>query len=162
MVDDVEGFCLLTYVIVNEISRQLEPLFRRLGPHLPCSDSELLTVIDRLPIPVLQFHVLPSSLATHLRLRAASAGHPRRQHPGIRARSGQRPDLPVGVELLKTHGDLAVLGHMAYISAPLAEQLRRERGIQLLTVPRKYQRQQLPSRSPAYSTRLIFRTPQEG
>jgi len=53
-------------------------------------------------------------------------------------------DVAVGAELLRGHTDLAVIGDKAYISAPLAEELRAARAVALLTVPRRNQRRQLP------------------
>jgi hypothetical protein len=53
-------------------------------------------------------------------------------------------DLPVAEEMLANHADLTVLGDKNYIHQGLAEQLRAERGIELLTLPRKNQRVQLP------------------
>jgi hypothetical protein len=49
-------------------------------------------------------------------------------------------DLTVGVELLTGHTDLQVLGDKGYISRPVAADLRAERNIVLMTVPRSNQR----------------------
>ncbi len=54
-------------------------------------------------------------------------------------------DVAVGAELLCEHADLAVLGDKGYISAPLADTLRADCGVALLTVPRRNQRRQLPA-----------------
>lgn len=230
MIDDFEDFCLWTYVIVDDIWRQLEPLFRRPGPAPLCSDSELLTlalvgecrgwevetellsgwqayrqlfphlpsqsrfnrrrrhlmlafnlirqvvlelldaaadrqtVIDSLPVPVMHFHLVPSSPASgDWKAHGATFGKVTTKKQtifgyklhllvtlgGIILDFELAPanvwDLPVGVELLERYRDLVAIGDKAYISAPVAEQLRRERGIQVLTVPRKNQRQQLPA-----------------
>jgi IS5 family transposase len=44
MIEDFEDFCLWTYVLVDDIWKQLTPLFRHPGPAPVCSDSELLTL----------------------------------------------------------------------------------------------------------------------
>jgi IS5 family transposase len=44
MIDDFGGFCLWTYVVVDDIWQQIAPLFGRPGPQPSCSDSELLTL----------------------------------------------------------------------------------------------------------------------
>lgn len=54
-------------------------------------------------------------------------------------------DVAVGAELLREHVRLTVIGDKGYISAPLADELRAERGTALLTVPRRNQRCQLPA-----------------
>ena len=53
-------------------------------------------------------------------------------------------DLEIGFELLIEHIDLDVLGDKAYISADKAAQLWKQNRIQLKTLPRRNQRQQLP------------------
>ena len=54
------------------------------------------------------------------------------------------PDLTVGVELLAGHTDLQVLGDKGYISQPVAADLRAQRNIALVTVPRSNQRASPP------------------
>jgi len=44
MIDSFDDFCLWMYVIVDDMWRQLAPLFKRPGPNAVCSDSELLTM----------------------------------------------------------------------------------------------------------------------
>ncbi len=44
MIDSFDDFCLWVYVMVDDIWRQIEPLFQRSGPRAECSDSELLTM----------------------------------------------------------------------------------------------------------------------
>lgn len=53
-------------------------------------------------------------------------------------------DVGVGQELLERHSDLTVVADKAYISEPLAEWLRTQSGIELLTLRRSNQRRQLP------------------
>ena len=54
-------------------------------------------------------------------------------------------DLAVGVSLLAHHNDRLVLGDKAYVSAPAAAELWQQNRIQLLTLPRRNQRIQMPS-----------------
>src|SRR5262249_55503876 len=44
MIDDFADFCLWTYVVVDDIWRQIGPLFRHPGPAAACADSEVLTL----------------------------------------------------------------------------------------------------------------------
>jgi hypothetical protein len=120
-------------------------------------------VIDSLPVPVLQFHLVPGSAATpSWKAAGATFGRVPSKRQTIfgyklhllvtlggvildfelaPARAG---DLEVGVELLSGHTDLEVLGDKAYISAPVAARLWEEQRIRLHTVPRRNQRRQLP------------------
>jgi Transposase DDE domain len=45
MIEDFDDFCLWMYVVVDDVWREIAPLFRRPGPPAQCSDSELLTMI---------------------------------------------------------------------------------------------------------------------
>ena len=119
--------------------------------------------IDSLPVPVLQFHLVPGapSAATWKSHGAAFGKVPTKKQTifgfklhllvtlgGVIRDCTLAPanasDLTVGAELLGAQADLAAIGDKAYISAPLADALRDERGVTLLTVPRRNQRQQLP------------------
>jgi hypothetical protein len=44
MIHDFDDFCLLVYVIVDDICQQLEPFLRRPGPTPECSDSEVIAL----------------------------------------------------------------------------------------------------------------------
>ena len=44
MIENFDDFCLWSYVIVDDVWRQIAPLFKRPGPKAECSDSELLTM----------------------------------------------------------------------------------------------------------------------
>ena len=44
MIEDFDDFCLYMYVIVDDIWKEIAPLFKRPGPEPKCSDSELLTM----------------------------------------------------------------------------------------------------------------------
>ncbi|MGI8403820.1 MAG: IS982 family transposase [Thermomicrobiales bacterium] len=120
-------------------------------------------VLDRLPVPVIRFHLVPGS---HARATWAAYG----------ARFGWVPskkqtifgyklyllatlngvildvvlapadvaEVTVGVELLEAHTDLEVLGDKAFISAPVAADLRAANRIRLLTLPRRNALRQVP------------------
>ncbi len=128
--------------------------------------------IDSLPVPVLHFHLVPSSPATGLwRSYGAAFGKVSSKQQTIfgyklhllvtlngvildfELAPANLNDLPVGVELLAEHRDLTVLGDKAYISAAVAEQLRTRAGITLLTVPRHNQRVQASAAFAALHTR---------
>jgi len=44
MIADFDDFCMWVYVIVDDIWKEIAPLFRRPGPKPVCSDSELITM----------------------------------------------------------------------------------------------------------------------
>lgn len=120
--------------------------------------------IDSLPVPVLAFHLVPSASGVG-GWRAAGADFgkvPTKKQTifgyklhllvtlgGVIRDFALAPasasDVAVGAALLRGHGDLVVIGDKGYISAPLADELRTERAVALLTVPRRNQRQQLPT-----------------
>lgn len=118
-------------------------------------------VIDSLPLPVIQFYLVPSSSADwkasgstfgkvlsrkqtifgyKLHLLIAMNG----TILDFELAPANQFDLEVGFELLSEHTDLQVLGDKAYISAAKAAQLWKENRIQLRTIPRRNQRKQLP------------------
>lgn len=227
MLSSFEDFCTWMYVIVDDLWKQIAPLFDRPGPAPLCSDSELLAmaligecrgwdietellshwrdyrhlfpvqptqsrfnrrrrqlmrafqllrhcllplldlaqdrqcVIDSLPVPVVHFHLVPGSTGDwdvhgaafgkvtskkqtiygyKLHLLVTFSGVIRDFHLA----PANACDLQVGVELLSDHSDLLVLGDKAYISAAEAAELRQQRRIYLLTLPRRNQKQQLP------------------
>ncbi len=120
-------------------------------------------VIDSLPVPVLQFHLVPGATgkATWQSEGAAFGKVPTKKQTifGYKLHllvtlngvirdfvlaPANASDVSVGAELLGEQDDLAAIGDKGYISAPLAAALRAERDVLLLTVPRRNQRQQLP------------------
>lgn len=121
--------------------------------------------IDSLPIPVIQFHLCPSSAAAVANWAAYGAAFgkvPTKKQTifgyklhllvtlggvilDFELAGANCTDLAVGVELLYAHHDLEALGDKGYISAPLATALWQERGVRLVTVPRANQRRQLPA-----------------
>lgn len=123
--------------------------------------------IDSLPVPVLHFHLVPSSPAVGTwRSFGATFGKVSSKKQTIFGYKlhllvtlsgvildfelvpANVHDLAVGEELLAEHWELEVLGDKAFISAALAAWLWAERGLRLLTVPRQNQRVQ---RSAAYA-----------
>jgi len=118
-------------------------------------------VIDSLPLPVMQFYLVPSSSADW-KASSSTFGKVLSRKQTIfgyklhlliamngtildfELAPANEFDLEVGFELLSTHTDLQVLGDKAYISAAKAAQLWQENRIQLTTIPRRNQRKQLP------------------
>jgi IS5 family transposase len=129
-------------------------------------------VIDSLPVPVLHFHLVPSSPNTRT-WRAAGAAFGKvcskkqtifgyKLHLLV-TRGGvildfvlapaNEHDLTVGAELLAEQRDRLVLGDKAYYSAPVAATLWAGAGVTLLALPRARQRVQLPPTVVALHTR---------
>ena len=117
--------------------------------------------IDSLPVPVMRFHLVPSSRATsQWRAHGATFGKVASKKQTIfgdklhllvtlnglirdfTLAPGNEPDVDVGAEVLTEHADLVALGDKGYISQPVATTLARERGVVLVTLPRKNQRDQ--------------------
>jgi hypothetical protein len=128
--------------------------------------------IDSLPVPALQFHLVPSSSAVgHWTEHGAAFGKVTTKKQTIFGYKLQLlvtlngvildfllapanvNDLEAGAELLAKHRDLLVLGDKAYLSAPVATDLLATTGSTLLTVPRKNQQVQLPPALAALHTR---------
>jgi len=119
--------------------------------------------IDSVPVPVVAFYLMPSADGTS-GWRAAGADFgkvPTKKQTifgyklhflvtlgGVIRDFALAPasasDVAVGAGLLREQRDLAVVGDKGYISAPLAEELRAEQDVRLLTVPRRNQRRHLP------------------
>jgi hypothetical protein len=129
-------------------------------------------VIDSLPVPVLHFHLVPSSPSTSTwRAAGASFGKVSSKKQtvfgyklhllvtlgGVILDFVLAPanvhDLPVGTELLAEQRDLLALGDKAYYSAAVAAGLQAEAGITLFALPRASQRAQLPPAVVALHTR---------
>ena len=122
--------------------------------------SEKLCIIDSLPIPVIQFHLAPSSsndwscygadygrvastkqtiFGYKLHLLVTASG----VIVDFELASASATDLSVGHELLTGHHNKQVIGDKAYISTQIKEQLAQVNGIELITVPRRNQKQQI-------------------
>lgn len=134
-------------------------------------------VIDSLPIPVVQFHLVPSSTGDW-KAHGANFGKVSSKKITIfgyklhllvtlgglildfELAPANATDLTIGVEMLEGHTDLDVLGDKGYISAEKAAQLWRENRVRLRTIPRCNQKKQLsPYWKKVYNTmRQIIET----
>lgn len=118
--------------------------------------------IDSLPVPVVQFHLVPGSTGDWDASGAAFGKVPSKKQTiygyklhllvtfsgvilDFHLAPANATDLEVGVELLREHTDLTVLGDKAYISAAEAAELWQQHRIRLLTLPRRNMKQQLPA-----------------
>jgi hypothetical protein len=125
-------------------------------------------VIDSLPIPVVQFHLAPSSTGDWPAYGATFGKVTSKKETifgfklhmlitlngvvlDFELAPANATDLAVGEELLAAHTDLTVIGDKAYIHAEKAAHLHRDNRISLLTLPRRNQKRQLPE-----STRRLF------
>jgi hypothetical protein len=118
-------------------------------------------VIDSLPVPVVQFHLVPTSTGDwpaygadfgkvstkkitifgyklHLLITMNGLILDFELAPASAA------DLNVGFELLSEHSELDVIGDKAYIDAFKADELWRFNRIRLCTLPRRNQKKRLP------------------
>lgn len=118
-------------------------------------------VIDSLPVPVVQFYLVPGSTGDWRVYEAAYGKVPSRKETifgyklhllitlgglilDFELAPANATDLAVGFELLCGHTDLSVLGDKGYISAAKAAELLASNRIRLLTLPRRNQKVQLP------------------
>jgi len=117
-------------------------------------------VIDSLPLPTLQFYLVPNSRADWKAYGATFGKVPSRNETifGYKLHRlialnwflldfvlapANQYDLAVGFELLSEHPDLQGLGDKAYISVEKAAQLWQDNRIRLQTIPRRNQRKRL-------------------
>jgi hypothetical protein len=138
---------------LNEVRRVLLTQLD-LAEDRPCA-------IDSLPVPVMRFHLVPSSRATsRWRAHGASFGKVASKKQTIfgyklhllvtltglirdvTLAPANELDLTVGVERLTEQANLVSLGDKGYVSQPAATTLARERGVVLVTLPRTNQRDQ--------------------
>ncbi len=124
-------------------------------------------VIDSLPVPVIGFHLVPGAAsARYWRNEGADYGRVTTKKQTIfgyklhllvtltgvirnfSLAAASVHDVMVAPELLGEEWDRVVLGDKGYISAPLAQALREERQVTLVTPPRSNQRTQ---RDPAFT-----------
>ena len=120
-------------------------------------------IIDSLPIPVVQFHLVPGSSGDWKGYQATFGKVTTKKQTifGYRLHllitmnglildfeltAANCSDLEAGFELLSEHTDLEVLGDKGYISAEKAEELWANNRIQLRTIPRANQKQQVSIR----------------
>jgi hypothetical protein len=136
-----------------------------------------LTVIDSLPVPVVQFHLAPASTADW-DVHDAAFGRCASKKQTIygyklhllltvggvildfELAPANVTDLEVGTELLAEHTDLTVVGDKAYISQAVRAELREVHRVQLLALPRRNQAAQVPPavRQAVNQTRQIVET----
>jgi hypothetical protein len=119
-------------------------------------------VIDSLPVPVIQFYLVPSSTGDWATRDATFGKVPSKKQTifgyklhllitlgGIildfELAPAHATELSVGFELLTDHFDLTVIGDKGYISAEKAADLWKNNRIRLQTLPRRNQKRQLPS-----------------
>jgi hypothetical protein len=117
--------------------------------------------IDSLPVPVVQFHLVPGASrewAAHdatfgkvITKKQTIFGY--KLHLLITLNGvildfilapAHVTDLSIGEELLLSHTDRVVLGDKGYISERLARELAEANRLALLTIPRRNQQRQLP------------------
>jgi hypothetical protein len=148
----------------NRRRRNLMPVFnviRRAILSILDVAQETLCVIDSLPVPVVNFHLVPQShgdwaehgatfgkvsskkqtiygYKLHLLLTAGGVILDFELAPA------NASDLVVGEELLLEHTDLTVLGDKAYISKRLQSELQRRCRLGLVSLPRSNQRLTVP------------------
>src|SRR5574342_132038 len=134
---------------------------------LQCLDvaQDRQCVMDSLPLPVVQFHLVPSSPSSpDWKASGSTFGKVPSKKQTIfgyklhlliamngvildfELAPANATDWEVGFELLSEHTDLQVLGDKAYISAEKAAHLWQHHRIQLTTIPRRNQQKQLPRR----------------
>lgn len=118
--------------------------------------------IDSVPVPVVQFHLVPGSTGDW-QAHGATFGKVSSKKLTIfgyklhllitlggvildfELAPANESDLTVGAELLAHHTDLTVYGDKGYISAEVAAELLRTNRLQLLTLPRSNQKTQVPA-----------------
>ena len=129
-------------------------------------------VIDSLPVPVMHFHLVPSSPSISTwRAAGASFGKVSSKKQTIFGYKlhllvtlggvildfvlapAHVHDLTVGTELLAEQRDLLALGDKAYYSAAVAAALQAEAGVTLFALPRANQSAQVPPAVVALHTR---------
>lgn len=122
--------------------------------------SDKLCIIDSLPIPVMQFHRVPSS-TNNWSCYGADYGRVESKKQTIfgyklhllvtasgvivdfELAPASETDLSVGYELLSNHQNKQVIGDKAYINAQIKDQLAQINRIDLITAPRRNQKQQI-------------------
>jgi hypothetical protein len=118
-------------------------------------------VIDSLPVPVLQFYLVPTSTGDWAAHGATFGKVPSKKQTifgyklhllitlggvilDFELAPANAADLNVGCELLTQHAGLTVIGDKGYISAPKAAELWKHNRIRLHTLLRRSQKRQLP------------------
>jgi hypothetical protein len=149
----------------NRRRRQLPGAINRLRRLLVAGldfAHDRLCIVDRLPIPVIRFHLVPRGAIAYWESYAARFG--KVPSKSITIFGYKRSllvtgngvildfvlvpanvmELQAGVELVEEQTDWDILGDNAFISAPLQARLLAEHRLRLRTLPRRNQRVQLP------------------
>jgi hypothetical protein len=117
-------------------------------------------LIDSLPVPVVQFYLVPSSTGDWRAFGATFGKVPSKKQTifgyklhllitlgglilDFELAPAHASDLEVGFELLSEHTDLEVLGDKGYISAEKAAELLEKNRLRLQALPRSNQKRQL-------------------
>jgi hypothetical protein len=117
-------------------------------------------LLDSLPVPVVKFHLVPGSTGDWKEHEARFGKVPSKKMTifgykvhlllalngtilDFELAPANASDLQVGEELLNAYEDLDAVGDKAYISAPVRQDLK-QRNVNLLTIPRQNQKEQLP------------------
>lgn len=118
-------------------------------------------VVDSLPVPVVQFYLVPTSTGDWAAHGATFGKVPSKKQTifgyklhllitlggvilDFELAPANATELSVVSELLTEHFDLTVIGDKGYISAERAAELWRNNRIRLQTLPRRNQKRQLP------------------
>ena len=119
-------------------------------------------VLDSLPIPVIRFHLVPAGNRADWQAAEARFGKVPSKKVTIFGcklyllvtlsgvildfvlAPANVPELQVGEELLGEHTDLDALGDKAFVSKAVAERLRAERRVRLITLPRRNEQRRVP------------------
>ena len=148
----------------NRRRRNLMPVFnllRRAILRMLDLAHDSLTVIDSLPVPVINFHLVPQSHGDWAEHGAAFGKVPSKKQTiygyklyllvtvsgvilDFELAPANASDLVVGEEMLWEHRALTVIGDKAYVSERAQRELRTQRGIELVSLPRSNQRAQVP------------------
>jgi len=159
--------CIPSQSRFNRRRRGLMPAFNLIRQALLRSLDLAQTrscVIDSLPVPVVQFHLVPGSTGDWAAYGATFGKVPTKKQTifgyklhllitvdgvilDFELAPANNSDLEAGFELLVEHHDLEVIGDKAYISAEKAEQLWQQNHIRLCTLPRRNQKRQLSERA---------------
>jgi len=118
-------------------------------------------LIDSLPVPVMEFHLVPGATGDWAAYGADFGKVASKQQTifgyklhllvtlsgvilDFELAPASATDLTIGAELLAEHTDLTVLGDKGYVSDPLAEELWQQNRLRLIALRRKNQKHQLP------------------
>jgi hypothetical protein len=137
-------------------------LIRRVVLHSLDLARDKQCLIDSLPVPVLQFYLVPGSTGDWQAFGATYGKVSSKKETifgfklhllitmgglilDFELAPANATDLEVGFELLSEHTDLQVLGDKGYISAAKAAELWQQNRLRLRTLPRRNQKHQLPA-----------------